>query len=108
MSLGGGEAQYDLPDNIVEAIRPFDATIETRRRVINQLDVMLVVLLQKTFDIAFVPPIDVPTGTWTDNAAMKERYWTVFTPHAFARVPQPLSRRFAHGLARLKSTFRRT
>ncbi|HXP05201.1 MAG TPA: hypothetical protein VN808_13855 [Stellaceae bacterium] len=107
MNLGCGEVSYAFPDNVADAIRPFDAAIETRRGALPQLDAVLIVVLQKVFDITFVPPIDVPTGTRTDNAAMKERYWTVFKPHAFARVPQPLSRRFAHVLARLKSSFMR-
>jgi hypothetical protein len=87
MNLGCGEVPYDFPDNIADAIRPFDAAIETQRGGISQLDVMLVVILQKVFDIAFVPPIDVPTGTRTENSAMKQRYWTVFTPNAFSNLP---------------------
>jgi len=107
MSLGSGEVPYDFPDNVADAIRPFDHTIETRRGGIGQLDVVLVVILQKVFDIAFVPPIDVPTGSRTENSAMKQRYWTVFKPDAFPRLPQPLSKRVAHRLGKLRSSLTR-
>ena len=47
------------------------------------------------------------TGTRTDNAAMKERYWTVFTPDAFAQIPLPLSMRVVHVLGTLRARFSR-
>jgi len=70
--------------------------------------VMLVVILQKVFDIAYVPPIDVPTGTRTENSKMKRRYWTVFTPNAFSEVPQPPSKGgWAYRLRKLRSSLAR-
>jgi hypothetical protein len=40
----------------------------------------IVVALQKVFDTPFVAPLDVPTGTTTEHAALRERYWSVLKP----------------------------
>jgi len=40
------------------------------------------VVMQKEFDMAYVAPLDVNTGTRTDNKMLQERYWTVFKPDA--------------------------
>jgi hypothetical protein len=40
----------------------------------------VVVALQKVFDTPFVAPLDVPTGTMTEHASLRERYWSVFKP----------------------------
>jgi hypothetical protein len=106
MNLAGSDVSYGFPDNVADAIRPFDAAIDTRRGGISQLDVLLVVILQKVFDIAYVPPIDVPTGTRTEDNVMKQRYWTVFTPDAFLKL-EPLSKRVAHTLQKLRPGFTR-
>ena len=42
--------------------------------------------MQKAFNIAYVPPIDVPTGTQTGIESLKRRYWTVFEPDAFEHL----------------------
>jgi hypothetical protein len=43
----------------------------------------LVAVLQKVFDIPYVAPIDVETGTRTNNKVLEQRYWSVFKPNAF-------------------------
>ena len=40
----------------------------------------IVVALQKVFDTPFVAPLDVPTGTTTEHAGLRERYWSVLKP----------------------------
>jgi hypothetical protein len=40
----------------------------------------VVVALQKVFDTPFVAPLDVPTGTTTEHASLRERYWSVLKP----------------------------
>src|ERR1700731_4556947 len=40
----------------------------------------IVVALQKVFDAPFVAPLDVPTGTTTEHATLRERYWSVLKP----------------------------
>jgi hypothetical protein len=47
----------------------------------------IIIALQKTYDIPFVPPIDVNSGSTTENEELKQRYWTVFNADAFANLP---------------------
>jgi hypothetical protein len=61
-----------------------------------EMDCALRVVLKKSFDIPFVAPIDVNTGTRTENPALSERYWTVFRPDPFVGLQphhRPISRR---------------
>jgi SAM-dependent methyltransferase len=70
----------DLPDNVVEAIAAHRPDIAERKTQYKVMDGALRVTFQKVRDIEFVPPLDVNTGTKTTNAALIERYWTVFAP----------------------------
>ena len=79
-SLPGG---YFLPKNIVDSVKPFESDVGHREGEYVTKDCFLVVVLRKDFDIAFVPPIDVATGTPTDNPVLRDRYWTVFKKNAF-------------------------
>jgi len=87
MNINAGASYYALPENISGSVAPFEPDIEQRRHAYRAADMLIVVVLQKVFDTAYVPPIDVPTGTRTYNKALQERYWSVFQPHAFA-VPR--------------------
>jgi len=71
---------YPLPSNILESLsqRPPYASY-------NVADGGLCIIMQKVFDIPFVPPLDVATGTQTNVAAVKRRYWSVFEADAFER-----------------------
>jgi SAM-dependent methyltransferase len=46
-------------------------------------DAMLTIVMEKSFDIRFVPPIDVQTGSQLENKKLNKRYWTVFDSFAF-------------------------
>jgi SAM-dependent methyltransferase len=70
----------DLPDNVVEAIATHRPDIAERKSQYKVMDGALWVTFQKVRDIEFIPPLDVNTGTKTTNAALIERYWTVFAP----------------------------
>jgi SAM-dependent methyltransferase len=70
----------DLPANVVEAIVPHRPDIAERKAQYKVVDGGLRATFQKVRDIEFIPPLDVNTGTRTTNAAMIERYWTVFAP----------------------------
>jgi hypothetical protein len=72
-----------LPDNIEEMLNASTLTKRPRRYEYKAMDAGWLVVMQKTFDIDFVPPIDVNTGTPTDLEALKKRYWTVFEPDRF-------------------------
>lgn len=45
----------------------------------------LILALQKTHDIDFVAPLDVATGSKTNNVVLEERYWTVFKSDSSSR-----------------------
>ena len=70
----------DLPANVVEAIVPHRPDIAERKARYKVVDGGLRATFQKVRDIEFVPPLDVNTGTKTTNAALIERYWTIFAP----------------------------
>jgi len=70
----------DLPDNVVEAIAAHRPDIAERKARYKVVDGGLLATFQKVRDIDFIPPLDVDTGTKTTNAALIERYWTVFAP----------------------------
>jgi SAM-dependent methyltransferase len=70
----------DLPDNVVEAVASHRPDIAERKARYKIVDSGLWAAFQKVRDIEFIPPLDVNTGTKTTNAALAERYWTVFAP----------------------------
>jgi hypothetical protein len=78
--------EYSLPENI----RDTTVVAHGKKHAENhqETDCGLVVILRKIFDIPFVAPIDVNTGTRTDNEVLKERYWTVFQPAPFDGLPR--------------------
>jgi hypothetical protein len=75
--------KYGLPENIRDSVRAFEENIDQRTQGYDVLDCGIVVAMQKVFDIEFVPPIDIPTGTVVTDKNLKRRYWTVFNPNAF-------------------------
>ena len=75
--------KYGLPENILGSVRTFEKNIDQRAQGYGALDCGIVVAMQKVFDIEFVPPIDIPTGTVVTDKNLKRRYWTVFNPNAF-------------------------
>jgi hypothetical protein len=78
---------YHLPDNITGFINESNPHHHPDLRDFNIADGSLKIVLQKTYDIDFVPPIDLPTGVQIGlSARQKQRYWTVFDPEAFARL----------------------
>lgn len=78
----GGEP-YGLPQNIIDNVKPYEASIEQRAVGFMGCDCGIAVALQKVFDFDFVAPIDVPTGMTTDDPRLRYHYWTVFEADAF-------------------------
>jgi hypothetical protein len=74
---------YGMPENILDDVRVFENDIDQRVKSYAAVDCGIIVAMQKVFDIAFVPPIDIPTGTIVTDKNLKRRYWTVFNPNAF-------------------------
>jgi len=88
MEYFGSQMSYDLPDNIVDHAKQFRPDIAGRLGGHRISDGGIAVAMQKVYDIEFVPPLDVATGTTTDNKALQERYWTVLKPNAFDELPR--------------------
>jgi len=79
------EAPSQFPDNIAEFLT-YTRLMGTPKSFDYQApDAGLLVMMQKSFDIAFVPPLAVDK-TSTDLAMLKERYWTVFDPDDLERL----------------------
>lgn len=75
---------YSMPTNILEAVSEFSELTHVLNYEVK--DCSLTVVFQKNHDIEFIAPLDVSSGTKTNNAKLRKRYWTVFTPNAFEPV----------------------
>jgi hypothetical protein len=75
-----------LPDNVTEFLNSNNLAPLHPFGDYKVADAGIFVVMQKSFDIAFVPPLDVNSGTPTDNESLRKRYWTVFEPGAFDRL----------------------
>lgn len=85
--FGSDAVGYPLPGNILDFVEPFVGDVRTRLADYTSRDYYFKVVVRKSYDIDLVPPIDVPTGTETDNPSLAQRYWTVFKPNAFSNLP---------------------
>lgn len=89
-NCGWAPTSYDFPENIVENIAQYNPKVrEHSKRQIT--DSGIVYILQKIYDMPYIPPIDVPSGTTIDNKVLKKRYWTVFEQRRFMQVIHYLS-----------------
>lgn len=105
MNLTGGGKYNSLPQNILEAVIPFEPDIMERQEKFCAADMGLVFVLQKAFDTPFVAPLDVSNGTRAAYKALETRYWTVFKTDAFqnlaeVRPPSRWARRLLDGADR--------
>jgi hypothetical protein len=74
--------QYPFPNNIIEALSEPDAS-QLAGRVVT--DTSMYILLEKRYDMSFIPPIDITDCAQAPSAALHKRYWTVFEKDAFDR-----------------------
>jgi hypothetical protein len=72
---------YSPPPDLVEFLSACDPA--TAIPDFKVADASVTVAIQKSFDIRFVPPIDVDAGTATGNKKLRKRYWTIFNSEAF-------------------------
>ena len=78
---------YHLPDSILRPIRETNPHHHPKLPEFEIADGSIKMVLQKIYDIPYVPPIDVPPDVETGlSEQQKRRYWTVFEPNAFARL----------------------
>src|ERR1700730_13636830 len=80
MTLGQSERDSGLPQNLLEFLALYEPNAADDFAAFTMPVTSIVVALQKVFDAPFVAPLDVPTGTTTEHATLRERYWSVFQP----------------------------
>jgi hypothetical protein len=81
MTMGQSAAE-GLPSDLVEFLTRYEPQAQADFAAFRMPATSIVVALQKVFDTPFVAPIDVSTGTTTEHAALRERYWSVLKPDA--------------------------
>ena len=77
MTMGWSERDPGLPKDLQDFLALYDREAQSRFADFQMPESSVVVALQKVFDTPFVAPLDVPTGTTTEHAALRERYWSV-------------------------------
>lgn len=77
--------KYNIPNDIVDEAAQYGVETADLLRNVEYCDAGIFVAMQKLYDIDFVPPIDVPAGSETNNDIMKKRYWTIFDQDRFHR-----------------------
>src|SRR6202166_4655572 len=80
MTMGQSERNSGLPQNLLEFLALYEPRAGADFAAFRMPVTSIVVALQKVFDTPFVAPLDVPTGTTTDHASLRDRYWSVFKP----------------------------
>jgi hypothetical protein len=85
MNFISSESAYTLPQNIQDDVIAYHPHAARRLGDYKASDCAVVVALKKRFDLPFVAPIDVPTGTNAHDKLLEDRYWTVFKPIAFRK-----------------------
>jgi hypothetical protein len=69
---------HDFPTNIVDEVTKFVPQFSDRVAGYKAADCGILVVVQKIVEMDYVAPLDVNTGTTTENEVLKRRYWTVF------------------------------
>ena len=80
MTMGWSERDPGLPKDLQDFLALYDREAESEFADFRMPETSVVVVLQKIFDTPFVAPLDVPTGTTTEHASLRERYWSVLKP----------------------------
>jgi hypothetical protein len=83
MTMSRGDQDPAFPDNVLRYVLRYDPAAAARLADCRVPETSLIVVLQKLYNRQFVPPIDVPTGTTTENVVLRERYWSVLNADAF-------------------------
>lgn len=80
MDYYGESESYDLPQNILDSVATYNPARVGLMRGRKTADYAIQIAFQKTLEIEFVPPLDVDSGSATNDEALRRRYWTVFRP----------------------------
>ena len=101
MTMGWSERDPGLPKDLTDFLALHDREAQSRFADFRLPESSVVVVLQKVFDTPFVAPLDVPTGTTTEHAGLRERYWSVLKPDLSFQA------RESDLLARIKDVYNR-
>jgi hypothetical protein len=101
MTMGWSERDPGLPKDLADFLALYDREAQSRFADFRLPESAVVVVLQKVFDTPFVAPLDVPTGTTTEHAGLRERYWSVLKPDLSFQA------RESDLLARIKDVYNR-
>jgi hypothetical protein len=91
MDFGVADTPYPVPQNVADFVVMSEPNARERISRSVLADGGILVAMQKTFDINYVSPLDVPTGAVIGNRELEQRYWTIFNKDAFQNVPLMLS-----------------
>jgi hypothetical protein len=91
------DARFKLHTDVISELRKFHPDADSRAGSYSVADGILFVVMQKLYDIEFVPPLDVPNGT-VPNSELSERYWTVFQPKRFQQLIEKEEEKRAKGV----------
>ena len=86
MSLSADVAGKKLPQDILDYLGQYEPDIEATFGSYRLPDMGIIVVFQKAYDIPYVAPLDVNTGTTTKDKTLAKRYWSVFRPQAFSEL----------------------
>ena len=82
MTMSRSDPDSEFPKDVTDYLSLYDPPVQSRFGNCRIPEIALIVALQKIYDMPFISPIDVQTGTTTEDVALRERYWTVFNPDA--------------------------
>jgi hypothetical protein len=80
MTMGQSERNSGLPQNLLEFLALYEPNAADDFAAFRMPVTSIVVALQKVFDTPFVAPLDVPSDATTEQASLRERYWSVLKP----------------------------
>jgi hypothetical protein len=93
MMMSRGDCETGFPESVLNSLSLHDSNVASRFGGYRMSETSLAVAFQKVYDAPFVAPIDVNTGTTTEHATLRERYWTVFQPDTVAARERDLEPR---------------
>lgn len=91
MDFAVADTSYPVPQNVADFVVASEPAARKRMDQSVLADGGILVVMQKTFDINYVSPLDVPTGAVIGNRELEKRYWTIFTKDAFQNMPLMLA-----------------
>jgi hypothetical protein len=80
MTMGQAKTEMAFPSNILELLTSYEPEAKNKFNALRTRMTYMVAALQKVFDTPFVAPIDVPSHVTSDNATLRDRYWSVLKP----------------------------